>query len=758
MEYRFEEAEADFDLEKILAAARRRLWLVVLFGLLGLLLGLAYIATAVPLYTSSAQLLIDTRDMRSAQEASVAPDLTFDEGAVSSQVEVLESEKLAEAVVDQLGLVDDPMFMRSETGLVSRAVALAYGLFDVRPLLDRLTGGQPEAAFPVEAASDKQKAVSKLRNNLEVARVERSYVLSISYTSTDPGRAAQIANGYAEAYITDKLDAKYEATRRASAWLQQRIAETRDEANAADLAVEQYKAENDLVASDGKFLADQQLTGLNGQLIAARAEAAQAEARYRRIRTIIDTGETDAAVSEALNSGIISDLRTKYLDASKRYQEIASLLGANHAQTLKLHGEMMQYKRLIFEELKRIAQVYKSDLDIANSRVGNLETSIKEMAGANASHNEREVALRELEQRAETLRNLHQTLLERYEDTAQRESFPITEARIITKAARGEKTHPRTGLTLALAAFLGLAFGGGLGAFVEYRDRVFRTSEQVRDELDLEFIGMLNLVAPKAGATAKRRRRRGNRELLPQDAEMDVDSPLLRYSLDVPLSAFAEVLRTTKVAVDLTFDDKKPKVVGVFSMLPSEGKTTVAKNLASLIAAQGPRTLLIDADLRNPGLSRAVAPSRDKGLVDALIEQVDWKTLLLTERESGLVVLPTSTRRSISHTADLVSSPRMRGILTEAGPAFEYIFVDLPPIEAVVDARAMLPLLDAMVLVVEWGETDRKLVRRAFENDRRLHDKCVGVIFNKVDKSKMRLYESYQSGYYSKSYKNYYSS
>ena len=238
---------------------------------------------------------------------------------------------------------------------------------------------------------------------------------------------------------------------------------------------------------------------------------------------------------------------------------------------------------------------------------------------------------------------------------------------------------------------------------------------------------------------------------------VEASNAMLRQTIDAPLSGFAETLRTTKIACDLIIGGKHPKVVGIVSVLPDEGKTTVSKNLASLIAGSGARVLLIDADLRNPGLTRGAVKGAGSGLIDVLSSGADWQAALVIEAETNLHILPTFASRTISHTGDLVSSPRMRALLAEAGEEYDYIFLDLPPIGAVVDARAAAPLLDALVFVVEWGRTDRKLVREVFRNDPRLHEMCVGVLLNKVDARKIKLYENYrQAGHYGETYAKYY--
>ena len=289
----------------------------------------------------------------------------------------------------------------------------------------------------------------------------------------------------------------------------------------------------------------------------------------------------------------------------------------------------------------------------------------------------------------------------------------------------------------------------------ELRDRAFRTEEQVREELGLEFLGMLPLVPPvknkKPWLKVNSPKDAAGRQLLPAAPNV------MRYVLDHPLSNFAETLRATKIAADLTLSGRTPKIIGVLSLLPDEGKSTVAKNLGSLLAHLGASTLLIDTDLRNPGLTRNIAPTAEAGLVQAVLDGTPISDLLLHEQESKLSVLPAVMQRRLPHTSEFLASPGMKAVLKQAEQQFEWIVLDLPPLGPVVDVRAIASQIDAFVMVVEWGRTSRRLVRTTLDADRNIRDKCVGIIFNKVNMKKLKLYEAYGSkSYYSGQYSNYY--
>jgi succinoglycan biosynthesis transport protein ExoP len=597
-----------------------------------------------------------------------------------------------------------------------------------------------------------QAAVGTFLSRTGVKRASRTYVIEVTFTSSDPAKASRIANGIASAFLNDQLDAKFDATRRASGWLQERIEDLRRRAVEADTAVQAFRAQNGLITAAGKLVTEQQVTEMNTALTTVRADVARAEARHKRIQAIIDSRNPEAAVAETIENPIIARLRNQYLDASKQESELSKRLGQNHIVAVNLRNEMKQYERLMFDELGRIAESYRSDSQIAASRERALEENLKTAVGANAADNTTLVQLRELERASETYRVLYQNFLQRHQETLQQQSFPITDARVVTGATEPSvPSFPKKPLLMVLGLMGGALVGSAFGFVREYRDRVFRTGNHVRDELDLEMLGFL----PYLGDAASSKEDEGEEGV---GAKQLARKSVLRYAVDEPLSAFAETLRAVKVAADIKLSDRRPKIIGVVSILPGEGKSTTSKNLASLVAHLGSRTLLIDGDLRNPGLTRSISKARAIGLSDILTHEATFEDAIQTEPDTQLDFIPIGSKRQLSHTSELISSAGMRDLLkraTEAG--YNYIIVDLPPLGPVVDVRAAASLFDAFVLVVEWGVTPRAVVRGAMEQDRPIHDRCLGVVLNKVDLDKINLYEGLDSkAYYYGQYKDYY--
>lgn len=737
----------EWNLERLVSVARRQKTIIRNAFLTCTGLAVVYVFTAQAKYTAVVDILLDTPKVTAVADSYDKEGIGFETGGIDSQVEVFKSGRIAVAVLKKLNLKNDPTFNPPPSFIssaISGTISAVSGLFG-----GATEGGSGSAEDP--ELVERMKLIEKLGKFQEVKRLGRTYVIEIKYTNESKVLASRIANGFAEQYLVDQLDAKYDATTRAAVWLQDRIAELRERSLAADTKVQKFRSDNGLIAIDGRLTDEQALADANTQLSEARAKMAEAEAKSQRIDAILSAGSVDAAVTESLANPVISDLRTKYLTASKREAEIAKKLGSEHIAAANLRNEMKEYERIYFEELRRIGESYRSDYQIAKSRLETVTQNFKDMLGRTSVNNAVLVQLRDLVRESDTYKALYETFLQRYQTAIQQQSFPINDARVITEATPPvDPSWPKKPLVLAIGVVLGLFSGFGLAMLREMRDRVFRTGEQVQSELGLEFLGLMPVLAGQSQTAARASAEPG---------VLGPISPVLTYSLTSPLSGFAETLRASKVAADIALRAKSPKIIGIVSVMPSEGKTTVAKNFASLVANLGSKTLLVDADLRNPGMSRNLAPHATDGLAELIKGTKTLAEVALLERDSGLVVVPAVVHRRTTNSSELLSSDAMRRLLADWGQSFDYIILDMPPLGPVIDVRAAADLVDAFVFVVEWGKTPRSLVRSTLEVEGEVSEKCLGVILNKVDQTQMRLYEGseYRNYYYSK-YSKYYTS
>jgi len=711
-------------------ALLRRQYIVILFcTLLAAAAGVIYLLTASPKYTAHASLILDGRKGHAFAQQSILTDTPTDVAWVESQVNIVTSINIAQRVIKKLHLTELPDFAGNDVDTFSRL----RGFIKASPRPPR---SEPELT---------RQAVEVFERSLEASRVGTSYVLDIGFTSSDPERAAQIANSVADIYIVDQLDARFEANQRASNWLQDRANGLRDQASAAENAVVAFKQQNGIVAADGKLMSEQQVADLNAQLLLARGQTAETRARLDRIEAILRTNSpttSDATITDALNNPIITKLRQQYLDLVNREAAWSSRYGKNHLAVVNLRNQIYQTRDSILQELKRYAQTYKSDYEIASQRQESLEKDLASAVSQSEKTNRARVELNGLESSARNLRTLYNSFLQHYTESVQQQSFPITEARIISRATRPfEKRSPKSRLILALACLGGFGVGASLGFIREVMDRVFRTAEQVEKTLNAPCVAVIPLVNDPS------RIEDTHATSLEESRSIVRDGSVCWMVSEHPLSRFSEAIRAVKLTADLNIANGH-KVVGFTSALPNEGKSTVATALAQLAAQVGGKVIVVDGDLRNPSLSRRFAPNAMLGITDVLSGSHSLDDVTWTDRLGGMTFLPASSKSRLLHTSEVLASEPTRMLFDELRQRYDYTIVDLPPLAPLIDVRATPHLFDGYFLIVEWGQTKYDVVQHAINTAPRVFENLLGVILNKVNMEYIARYEMHRGKYY----------
>jgi capsular exopolysaccharide synthesis family protein len=394
---------------------------------------------------------------------------------------------------------------------------------------------------------------------------------------------------------------------------------------------------------------------------------------------------------------------------------------------------MAALQHAIWDEILRIAESYKSELQIAKSQEESIDKRMGEVFQQSASTRQSQVRLRELETAANTYRGIYETFLSRFTQSVQQQSFPSTEARVISVATPGTKSSPKIGLTLAFASLCGLGLGIMAGFAREHLSRQIRTRAQLESLLGTSCLAVIPSFASRLSTLRKK--------------GLTKESGAFRKISEVaPFSATAEALRHAKVAIDLNPTDSK--IIGIVSALPGEGKTTVAATLAAFVAKSGARTLLIDGDLRNPSISNTLGYRNSPGLLDVVANKSSAHDLVIHDLKYKFDFLPSSTQIKPANSSDILNSPAVKQMLKLAATDYDYVFVDLPPILAVVDVKAVAHLFGAFILVVEWGSTSTDDIVRAVAVSNTFSEKLIGTILNKADVTAMRRMEGYSDRVY----------
>jgi succinoglycan biosynthesis transport protein ExoP len=749
-----------------------------------LCLGVAgvYLMTAPKRFTGTAVLLMDSRKMQGLQtQVGSTADNPIDTAMVDSQVEVLKSETIASAVIKDLRLLDSSEFMGQDEGVLSGLTQLFASLFlESKPSDDELM----------------RAAIGHIVTGLTIKRVAQSYVIEISYQSLSKDLAARIANAIAENYLTDSLESKYQSSRRAAVWLQDRLKELRAQASAAERTVVDYKAKNNIVDAGGRLLTEQQLAEINSSLTEARAKRAEAEAKLQRITAILNADESDskvilndlATVNDSMANPVITKLRQTYLDYAARSADWSNKYGATHLAVINLHNQMHEIRRSIIDELRRTAEAYKSDLEIAKAREESNQKSLNDTIAVSNDTGQAQIVLRDLESNAQSARALTDNFLQLYMVSVQQQSFPITDARVITQASAlsSPKTSPKTALVLLAAIVGGGILASLVAIFLEMLDRVFRTVHQVESLLQANCLATVPIVGFGADKDATDALGRFKEWLpLPKDWRLkaSVDSPSTapadrphaalaasprltrhgdrqlaiedsvgRFAINSPFSRFAEAFRSIKLATDLSNYGSPHTVVAITSALPNEGKSTVSEALAQTTAQSGLRTLLIDGDIRNPSLTHRLSCSAEVGLIEVVFGKTNLKDALWVDPQTDLHFLPCVVSSRFWNSSDLLASPHMEKFFQDLREQYDRIILDLSPLAPVIDVRATGTLADAYLLVIEWAKSRVDVVERVIKETPLVRERLMGAVMNKVNLAAMSRYDTHSGGYYRNRY------
>lgn len=419
------------DLVNVAWSFLRRQYVLILFvAALAVVISLIYLRVTPPSYTAQVKVLFGSPKAQFVQQQSLLVESPLDVTQLASQIEILKSKSIAASVINQINLADDPDFNASAQPL--QKLLSIFGTSSAAP-------AKHDDKTDAEA---KDRLITAFQDKLQVSRVGMSNAIEIGYSSRSPQRAAQVANAIANTYIADQLNAKFEANRNAASWLQERLRELGQQALTAERAVNAFKAQNNIVAVGGRPIDEQQVTDLNGRLVAARAQTSDALARLDRFQIILRQNEAnnanaslDASVSDALSSPIINNLRQQYLELSRRETDWSARFGRDHLAVVNLRTRMRDLRTSILEEVRRLSETARSDHEVAKQRQEEIEKQLAQAVSQSRTTNSAEATMRELETSAKSYRNLYESFLQRYMGAVQQESFPITEARVISPAS-----------------------------------------------------------------------------------------------------------------------------------------------------------------------------------------------------------------------------------------------------------------------------------------------------------------------------------
>ena len=667
--------------QKLMAIFRRRLRLFGGVVLSVLAVALVVIISQPPRFTASATVELLTKKQ---QIVTVTPtqDATPDSSSVDTEVEVMRSRAIAQRVIRDLNLQQDPEFnprLRKPSLLESAKAAL--------------TGLAPDsvhAQTPAAKTNEQQALVDSVMGGLTVSRAGLTYLINVSYTAGSPVKAAALANAFTKAYLTNQLDAKFSDTTDANDFLNDHLKQLRAQVEQADTELQQYKIANNLMSSQGATLTEQEISTLDQQLALTRAQEAEATARLNTAKRQLASGSTGEDVGEALSSPVIQQLRQQRAIASQKVADMQGRYGDRHPEMLKAKRELGDLDSQIQGEIQRIISNLEAQAQVARQRTASIEGSVGQSRGKLAGNNRALVRLNELQRNADAARTLYENLLNRYKETSVEKGLQQTDARIVSPAATPQSPSTRKGLMAIFAALVALIAGVAAVMIAELLDNGISDGDLIENELDASYLGSIPLLSSS------------------------VDSPELarigpeRYVVEKPLSSFAEAIRSLNASVLFSRLGVDIKVIAVSSSLPGEGKTTSSICLTRTLALSGKKVVLVDCDLRQRAVKKILDGEPAVGLLELLNGDAALDDVLIADSKSSAMILPLSNAAYTPK--DVFGSDAMSQLIETLRGRFDTIVLDTAPVLLVTETRTLAAMADAVVLLVRWRKTSKRAV------------------------------------------------
>ncbi len=728
------------DVKDLVAILRRRRG--VIFGTVLVITALAVLVglQTTPKYTAKALVMIDPRQAKVVDVQAVLQGLGTDAPTVETQVKVLKSRNHIEQVMESLGLFSDPEFNRS---LASKGSSSPIPLGTLGEVLATwlpdewlIATGLAEEPRPEGSTAQvelvRQAAIERFDDRFKVAQEGRSYVIGVSFTSTDPKKAALVANRAAELYVEGQRRLKLDATVRASDFLGSRLDALKADVQRAEAAVAEFRKANKLVDAKGASLKESQLADLSRELITARAALAETQAKLRLVRELRDRGEELASVADVLHSQVIVDLRRQEAQLLREESELKTFYGERHPKMLNLINEKANLQAKVRTEVDRIVKNLENDVKVAASRVASLERETAALGAQTAEQRELLVQLRQLEREAEASRQLYENFLQRFKETNEQQGIVESDARLISVAAPPEKpSSPGPVLFGAVGFTASLMLGTLLALLLERLDSGLRTGRQIEEALGIPALGLV----PRLDRLKRRQHPH-------------------QYLLAKPLSAYAESLRAIFTSLRLSNVDDPPKVVLVTSSLPQEGKTTLALSLATFAARSSQRVLLLDLDLRHPSIHRDLDLRPEVGFVELMAGEATLDDVILHDDETGIDLLP--VKKQTANPTDILGSQKMRTLLSELRATYDFVVIDSAPLLGVTDSKIASLLADKVLFVAQWEKTNVDTARNGLQHLLEVKAPIAGAVLTQVDIKRHAMYGYGDVGQYYGKYQRYY--
>lgn len=718
------EDEDEINLADLWMTVRKYKWII--FSFMVLVVGTTIIATALmrPVYQSTATVQIDP-DMRRILEyqdlegnANTANQRNF----YATQYEILRSRTLALSVIEKLNLLQNPE-INGEIGQrgimtgIGQIIGLATGVF-------RSKGVAVEGS---DTLAQQERAINRFLGRLSVTPVRDSKLVQIRFESFDPELAARVVNTLVTEYMQANLQRYYVAGNEAREFLQTQLTGMQANLERADQSLQDFARQQGIADLEGRMLlANDKLASLEQSLTGVQQLKLDLAIKNNRIRA----GQGDS-LPEIVNNSLINQLQQQLIQLRADYSELMGLLKPEYPRAMELQNRIDQLQ----EQIR--AETDLRQLSIVNQYESLLEQEVAMESLIDAQEesllmlNQRSVQYNILKREVETSRELYNGLLQRMKEIGVAAGVRENNVAVIDAAQTPlGPFKPRMGFNALMALILGGLGGTGLAFFLQFLDNTVRRPEDIESLVAMPSLGLV----PRAR---------------PDKAKPDqvVESKELAfYSVNHRNSEVSEAYRSLRTSLTFSSADGMPKTLLVTSTGPGEGKTTTASNLACVLAQNGKRTLLIDADLRKAQVHKHFDLAQIPGLTQCITRrdytpEIIWHATVV----ENLFVMSSGTLPP--NPAELLAPERIGKLLEDLSKEFDHIIIDSAPVLGLADALVLSRSVEAVMLIVYGGKTTKQALKYTVQRLRQVHAPLVGAVLNNVDLASVD-YNYYASSYY----------
>jgi capsular exopolysaccharide synthesis family protein len=680
-----------------------------------------YSFTATPIFEARTRLLIESDNPNVLNFKEVIDEQGTKADYYQTQYNILQSRALARKTLDTLQLWGDTRFASGGDGwfggLLGRRVSAAGP--------STSSGQGPGGAETVEQS----RAIDRFLRNLTVSPIRNSRLVDVKYRLDDPALASRIVNAVAKNYIEQDLEYKFVASKGASDWLGERLAEQRTQVEKAETALQRYREQNDAISlQDRENIVVQKLSDLNGAVTQAKTDRFQKEALYKQLQSLTQDPAALDSFPAILGNTYIQQQKAELAQLQRQYSQLSEKLGEKHPDIIRVRTGISMAQTKLDVEVAKVVQSVRNEFQAALAKENSLIAALNQQKGEAQAMNRKAIDYGVLERDVQSTKQLYESLLQRAKETGVSTELKTSNIRVVDEAERPRTpVSPKKTLNLSLALVAGSFLAFGLTFFFEYLDSRIKTPDEITTYLGLASLGMVPALRPDASGGS---------------------DPLI--SRGVPPN-FAEAMRAIRTNVLFSSTEEGSRSLVVTSTGPGEGKTLVAANLAISLAQAGQRVLLVDADMRRPRVHTMFNQRQEPGLSNLMVGQAAPSAAMRKSSVPGLWLL--TAGRIPPNPAELLGSKRFKDFIQTLREHFDTVIIDSPPIMAVTDAAIAASSTNGIVFVVGAEMTTRQAARAAVEQLEKSRPGFIGAVLNRVDLERNGYY---YSNYYRREYGQYY--